>query len=160
MPSPTKTIGTGRILAGDATLVLLLFNELRRRVVVRVFGVSARDSNIVSVFAIGSLVAAVFAAAARVRRVRIRPSRMDTAIGAVTLKETAHGIAGPWSRTTPLFTALLALVILEKSFGPALRGSFRLVRDSVRGVNGSLRRAMDLLQGRESSGGARSVSSD
>jgi hypothetical protein len=150
MSTPTKSLGNGRILAGDATLAFLLLNELRHRIVVRVFGVSTRDSNIVSVFAIGSLFAALAAAAARVRRVRVRPTGEETAIGAVVLKETAHGIAGTWSRTTPLFTALIVLVVLEKSFGPTLRGSLRLVRDSVRGVNGSLRRAMDLLQGRES----------
>jgi hypothetical protein len=149
MPSPTKSFGTGRILAGDATLAFLLLNELRHRIVARVFGVSTRDSNIVSVFAIGSLVAALVAGGARVRRMRIRPTGVETAIGAVALKETAHGIAGPWSRGTPLFALLLVLVVLEKSFGPTLRGSARLTRDCVRGVAGSLHRAMSLLQGRE-----------
>jgi hypothetical protein len=78
---------------------------------------------------------------------RKHPSAVEVAAGAAALKETAHGVAGEWSRATPFFAGLIALVIVEKSFGPALRGSLRGVHDLLRGIRGSLRTARAFLGG-------------
>jgi hypothetical protein len=147
MPSGDKRPGTGTLLVGDAALVYLLLNATRHRVVERLFRVSRNDSNLVTVIAIGSLAGAVGAGAARVRSVQVRPSLADAAIGAAVVNETAHGIAGAWSRQMPFFSALIAFVLLEKSFRPAVRGSIRSVRGSVRGVMGSIRSVRSFLEG-------------
>jgi hypothetical protein len=147
MSSGDKSIGAGRLLVGDATLVFLLLNEVRHRIIARLFGVSRKDSNLVTVFAIGALASALAAGATRLRGARVRPSLTETAIGTVVLKETAHGIAGDWSRGTPFFSALIALVLLEKSFGPALRGSLRGARGSLHAVTASWRRVRAVLEG-------------
>jgi hypothetical protein len=147
MPSGNKSLGAGRRLFGDTRLVFLLLNEVRHRIVARLFGVSRKDSNLVTIFAIGSLAGVLRAGATRLRGIRLRPSVAETAIGAAVLKETVHGIAGDRSRGTPLFAALIAFVVLEKSFGPALRGTFRGVRGSFRAVMASLRRVRVLLEG-------------
>jgi hypothetical protein len=147
MASGDKSPGPGSLLVGDARLVVLLLNAARHGIVARLFGVARKDSNVVTVIAIASLAGALSAGAARVRSVRVRPSLADTAIGAAVMKETAHGIAGDWSRKTPYFSALIALVVLEKSFGPAVRGSIRGVRGSFRGVTASIRSVRALLEG-------------
>lgn len=142
-----QSLGAGGRLCRDSTLVFLLLNEVRHGIVARLFGVSRKDSNVVTIFAIGSLAGVLGAGAARLRGARVRPSAAETAIGAAVLKETAYGIAGDSSRGTPLFAALLAFVVLEKSFGPTLRGTFRGVRGSFRGLRASLRSVRALLEG-------------
>jgi hypothetical protein len=87
------------------------------------------------------------AGAARLGRVWVRPIGAETALGTIALKETAHGIAGDWSWGTPLFATPVILIVLERSFGPALRGSLRSVRTSFHGVRASWRRVRAVLEG-------------
>ena len=142
-----KSPGAARLLLGETIIAVLLLNEARRLVVARVFGVSREDSNVVTVIAAGSLAGGLHDRAARVLGVRPHPSIAAAAIGAGALKETAHGVAGDWSRTTPFFGALVALAVLERSFGPMLRGSFRGVRGSVHGVRAGSRRLLTFVGG-------------
>jgi hypothetical protein len=142
-----KHLGAVRLRLHGAIIAFLLLNEARHRIVERVFGVSREDSNTVTVVAIGSLAEGLHGSAARVLGVRPRPSIADAAIGAAALKETAHGVAGDWSRNTPFFGALIALAVLERSFGPMLRGSLRGVRGSFRVVIARWRRFLALLGG-------------
>jgi hypothetical protein len=135
------------VVLGEGIIAFLLLNEARHRIVMRVFGVSRRDSNRVTVIALGSLAGGLSARAIRVARVPSPPSVAATAIGAGALKATVHGFAGDWSRTTPNFEGLVALVLIEKSLGPALRGSFRGARRSARGVRAGSRRFLALLGG-------------
>lgn len=139
------TPGAARLLFGDATIVFLLLNEIRHRVIARVFGASRKDSNVMTGVAVALGATAVQSGAARLRR--MRPSGADAAIGAVALKETAHGIAGDWSRGTPLFTTLVTFVILERSFGPAVRRSLHTVAMSFRAIRASWRRVRAVLDG-------------
>jgi ABC-type uncharacterized transport system permease subunit len=143
-----ENLGPAGQVSGNTTLVFLLLNEVRHRILARLFGVSRRDSNLMTMFAIGSLAGVVGAVAARLRPSRPRASIGGSAIGAAVFEETAHGIAGESSRSAPLFSALILLVLLEKSFGPTLRASMRGVRGSLRGVRASLRIFGDLLEGR------------
>jgi len=146
MPNPARNPGTARLLFGDATLAFLLVNETRHRVVGRLFGLPRADSNVLTVFAVGSLAAGLAAGAARLGRLRPHPSVGGAAMGAAALKETAHGIAGDWSRGSPVFGTLIVLVLLEKSVGPALRGSLHAALTSFHGVAGTLRRLRSLLE--------------
>jgi hypothetical protein len=141
-------LGAGRLLFGDAIIAFLLLNEARHRVVTRVFGVPREDSNHMTVIAVGSLAEGVHGGAARVLGAAAVPSVAATAIGAAVLKETAHGVAGEWSRTAPFFGALVAFAVLARSFGPMLRGTFHGVRGSILGVRAGLRRFLALLGGR------------
>lgn len=129
MPDP----GPARLLFGDSIIAFLLLNDARHRIVARVFGVSREDSNLVTTAAIGSVANGLQGGAARVRGARVRPTVFELGVGGALVKETTHRVAGDWSRTTPLFGALIAVVVLEKSLGPALRGSARGVRSSVHG---------------------------
>lgn len=142
-----KNIGAARLLLGDAIIAFLLVNEARHRIVARVYGASREDSNVVTIFALGSLADGLHGSATRVRRAPARLSVADAAIGAVALKETAHRVAGETSRATPFFGALLAFAVLGRSFLPMLRGSFRRVRASFRGVIAWSRRFLAFLGG-------------
>ena len=142
-----ENLGSTRVVVRDTILLFLLLSEARRRIVMRVYGVSREDSNWVTVFAAGSTAGGLHARAARVLRVPRRPSLAATAVGAGALKETAHGIAGDWSRTTPYFGGLVALAVSDKSFGPMLRSSFRRVRRSFRSVRAGSRRLLALVGG-------------
>ena len=140
-------IGPARMFAGDAGIAFLLVNEFRHRIIGRVFGVSRADSNVVSAVAVGLVAGGVASGAARLGSMRKHPSAAEAAMGAAVLKETAHGIAGEWSRATPFFAGLIVILLLEKSFGPALRGSLRAVQEMVRGTRASLDKARAFLGG-------------
>ena len=131
----------------DGIILFLLLNEVRRRIVMRVYGVSRENSDWVTVIAIGSLAGGLHARATRVVRVPALPSVAAMAVGAGALKETAHGLAGDWSRTTPNFEALLAVAVLERSFGPLLRRSFRGLRRSSGRVRAGSRRLLAFVGG-------------
>ena len=134
MNRANNDVGFASLFFGDAGIVLLLLNDARHRIVGRVFGVSRADSNLVTVFAVGSAAAALHGTAARVRSIRRYPSGPDTAIGAAVLRETALGIAGEPSRAVPFFGTLVAFALMGTSCRPVLRGAFRTTRGSVLGV--------------------------
>lgn len=142
-----KNIGAARLLFGDAIIAFLLLNHARHRIVARVYGLSRENANVVTIFAVGSMAEGLHGRAARVRAVPARLSVADAAFGAAALKETAHRVAGDSSRGTPGFGALIAFAVLERSFGPMLRGSFRAVRGSFRGVIAWSRRLLAFLGG-------------
>jgi hypothetical protein len=54
----------------------------------------------------------------------------DTAIAAAALKASVHGIAGEWSRETPMLGTLVAIAVMGSLFRPLLRVSFRDVKAS------------------------------
>jgi hypothetical protein len=147
MAIPVNPPGAARLLIGDAGIGFLLLNEVRHRVVGRVFGVSRKDTNLVTAVAIGLMAGGVASGTARLRSHRLRPSGAEAALGAAALKESAHSIAGEWSRATPFFAATIALIMLEKSLGPGLRASLRAARDVFRGVRRSLHRTRAFLGG-------------
>src|SRR3954469_22084436 len=93
-----------RLVAGDVMVGFVLANHARHLVIERVFGVSRRDSNIMTAVALGSAALGVQHAVARVTR--SRPSIIDVGIGAVVVKEATHSVAGDWSRAMPGFGAL------------------------------------------------------
>ncbi len=133
--------------AGDAAIVFMLLNEARHRTVQSVFGVSRRDSNVVTAAMIALALVGVERGAARMRAARPHPSLADTAVGAAAMKEGAHTLAGDWSRTSPFFGGMIAAVLIEKSFGPSLRMAMHSARASLHGVAVSLRSIRRLVEG-------------
>ena len=146
--SGENNAGAARLVFGDATIVFLPLKEVRHRIVARVFGISRKNANVMTGAAVVLAAAGAQAGATWPRRVRLRPTGTETAFGAIALKETAHGIAGDWSRGTPLFATLVILVVLKRSFGPALRGSPRSVRSSLHGVRATWRGVRAVLEGK------------
>lgn len=139
-------MGGARRLLGDGILVFLLLNEARHRIAASVFGVDKDNSNLVTTFAIGALVEVLSDKTPPIRR-PAPPAAADTAIGIAALNETAHRIAGDWSRGTPFFGALVAFAVLWRSFRPMLRWASHGVRGSFHGVRAGARRVRVFLEG-------------
>ena len=144
--NPNSGIGAARMLFGDAIIAFLLVNEVRRRIVMRLFGVSGEDANPVTVIAVGTLAGGAQAGAARVLSAAV-PSVAAVAIGAAALKEATHSVAGESSRTTPVFEALLAFAVLGTVFGPAVRGSLYAAQGAFRGLIAGSRKVGAFLGG-------------
>jgi hypothetical protein len=135
-------------MIGDALMGLLLLNDLRHRVLTRVFGISSQQANVMTVITVALVSEGVHSRAAKVRGARPHLSIADSAIGAVSLKEAAHGIAGPWSRSVPLFGALIAFAVLAKSFVPMVQASLHGAREALRDARTWSRKALTFLGGR------------
>jgi hypothetical protein len=132
--STQSNVGFARLFFGDAAIVFLLLNNVRHRMVARVFGTSRDDSNLVTVLALGSAAVAVHGTAARLRTIPRHPSGTDSVIGAAVLREAALGIAGAPTRAVPAAGALVALALVGRSSRPVLRGALRTTRGSVRSL--------------------------
>jgi hypothetical protein len=141
-----KNVVTGRMLFGDAIITFLLFNEARRRIVVRVYGVPREDSELMTGIAIGSVAKGV-QSGARVIAAWVVPSFAATVMGAGALKEAANSIAGDWSRTVPAFGTLITVAVVAKSFGPGLRASFRGLRKGFHDVETGSRKFLEFVGG-------------
>ena len=146
--SAKTNVGFARLFFGDAAIVFLLLNDVRHRIVARVFGTSRDDSNLVTVLALGSAAVAVHGTAARLRTIRRHPSGADSVIGAAVLREAALGIAGAPTRAVPAAGALVAFALAGRSSRPVLRGALRTTRGSVLGVVTAPRRLRAFARGR------------
>jgi hypothetical protein len=145
--TPPAPPGAGGSLPADVTILFMLLNEIRHRAVTRVFGVSRRDSNVLTGVAVVLAAAGLQGGAARVRAVRKHPSGAEATLGAVALKETAHGLAGEWSRGVPSFGALIAFALLAKSLGPTVRSTWHDMQASLHGVRATWRSLRSLVAG-------------
>jgi hypothetical protein len=146
--STQSNVGFARLFFGDAAIVFLLLNDVRHRMVTRMFGTSRNDSNVVTVLALGSAAVAVHGTAARLRAIPRRPSGAESVMGAAVLREAALGIAGAPSRAVPAAGALVAFALVGRSAGPAVRGALRTTQESVRSVATAPLRLRAFAQGR------------
>src|SRR3954447_22259305 len=139
--------GKTRMLFGDGIIAVLLLNEARHRILGQVYGLPRQDANVLSAFAANSAAGAARSGAARMRAVR--PTRGDTMIATALLRESVYGIAGPWSRTTPHFGALLGLAIVGAPSHPVLRAVARGGRQTLHAAGAFSREAQAWLGGRD-----------
>lgn len=125
--------GTGgaKLLLSDVRLVLLLLGEARRRTMVRMFGVPADKTALVTVVAASVLARALHRKATGAVTVPGVPGVGTAMFVGAAAKDVAHRIAGDWSRETPLFGTLVAVVVVGTTLRPVLRVSFRDVRASA-----------------------------
>jgi hypothetical protein len=125
--------GTGgaKLLLTDGRVVFLLLGEARRRTIARMFGVPADKTGLVTVVAAGVLARALHDRAAGAVKVPRVPAVGSALFLGTAAKDAAHLIAGDWSRDTPLFGTLVAVVVLGTTLRPVLRVSFRDVRASA-----------------------------
>jgi hypothetical protein len=131
-----------RLMAGDATVILLVLNDIRRRVLSRLFGVSEDQAMLITLIALGLAARTTRQQASRVPRPS-GPSGADAAIGSAILREGVFRIAGEGSRNKPFFASLLAFALVAK-YHPVLRGA----RLSLREVRASSRKVFTSARGR------------
>jgi hypothetical protein len=126
--------GTGgaRLLLTDARVVSLLLGAARRRAAARMFGVPLDKTGLVTVIALGALAQALRDKAAPALKGPALPSLGGAVFAGTAGKDVAHLIAGEWSRDTPLFGSVIALVVLGALFRPVLRVSFSDAKTAAR----------------------------
>ncbi len=125
--------GTGgaKLLLTDGRVVFLLLGEARRRTMARIFGVPEDKTGLVTVIAAGVLARALHDRVAGAVTVPGVPGLGSAVFVGTAAKDAAHLIAGDWSRDTPLFGTLVAVVVLGTTLRPVLRVSFRDVKASA-----------------------------
>lgn len=136
-PLGREGVSETRRFVGDAIIAIRVLNEVVQRGVSRVFGVPRAGSSLVTLFAIGATARALLRIASapgtQVRKARSSPTAAsDAMLGAAALKATLDGVAGAPSRKTPSAAALIVVALLAHAFRPAVQGSLRAVRVSVR----------------------------
>jgi hypothetical protein len=130
-PNGDRYFEGARLLVTDTRVALLLLAEARDQAVQRVFGVPRDKSVLVSIIALGMLAGELHSRASKVSDKILKgpnPSLGDAAIGTAMAKTAAHGVAGEWSRDSPLFGTLLVISALGVAARPVTRASFRDVR--------------------------------
>ncbi len=122
------------------TAALLVLEDARRRLLVRLFGVPRDDQLIITLILFG-----IAAEALRSKAVAIAkapgPSAPSDLMGAAAFNEGAHWVAGESSRDTPLLVPLVAFALIAK-YHPVVTGSIRAVRASIHGAVTEWRKAL------------------
>ena len=123
--APNREEGSGgvKLLLSDTKVTLLMLDEARYRLVLRVFGVDREGSYLVTVIAVVVIAQMLRDKAAEVFTFRPRPS--DAIIVHGMVRETVYGIVGDSYRDTPLLGRLVALAVIGGFFRPVLRMSLR-----------------------------------
>ncbi len=124
--SRVEGVAGPRLLLSDAVVALLLADEARYRAMARLFGIPRQGSLLVSVVATGTLAGAIHAKL----RLGARPGVGDALLGAASVGELMHVIAGPPSRDTRFFGGLVGIALVGGLLAPA-------VRESARGIKAS-----------------------
>ncbi len=147
----SQHISGTRLFVGDAVIVFRLLDETRHRIMATVFGVSRKDSNLVTLFVIASLASALRRSAAapgtQVRKLRSSPTAIsDTIIGAAVVKETLEGIATHPSTGTSSVAPLIVFALLAHALRPAIDRTRREVRQSVRALIAAARNVRAVMR--------------
>ena len=125
-----EDVGGSTLLLSDVRLAFLVINDVRYRVVERLFHVPREQVNLATVVGLLVLAEGVGAHGRRLRGAAGAPSLADDVLGAAVMNEVLSGIAGPSSRDAPVLGALLALAAI----GGVARAT---VGKSVRSARGS-----------------------
>ena len=138
-PPGLEGVSETRRFVGDAIIAIRVLNEGVQQGVSRVFGVPRAGSSLVTLFVFGASARALGRAASaprtQVRKARSSPTATtDAMLGAAAVKETIDSVAGVPSRNTSNAAALIVVAVLVHAFRPAVQGSLRAVRVSVRDV--------------------------
>lgn len=128
--SRIEGIGGARLLLSDAIVALLLADEARYRAMARLFGIPRQGSLLVSVVATGTLAGAIHAKL----RLGARPGVGDAFLGAASVGELMHAIAGPPSRNTRFFGGLVGIALVGGLLAPGVRESARGIKASSQWV--------------------------
>ncbi len=124
--------GTPQLFLTDSRLVLVVLNHLRHKALNRVFGTSREQANVLTFVLLLGAADSAYEAARRIGGTRLRGS--DAGLGAIALRETALGVAGPGARAVPGFGTLVAFALLGGLAAPGLRRTAQRMRAAERRV--------------------------
>lgn len=121
-------------MLSDSRLAFAVLNHVRYRVLMRVFGVSREQANLLTfILALGAGHTAV-TTAGRVVRAPFRVNKSDLAIGGFAMREAAIGVAGPSASEVSPFATLLTVALAGGVAIPTLRRATRRLRAAERRV--------------------------
>jgi hypothetical protein len=123
--------GGARLLFADARVVYLLLNEARSRTIARLFGISGENSALVTLIALGLAAHTVRSKVGRVLNAPGVPDAGDAVIGASLMRESVRGIAGAWSRDSPIFGTLVIASLVGTVVRPVVRATVHGVKASA-----------------------------
>lgn len=120
--------GAGSLFLADSRLLFVVLNQLRYRALHRAFGVSREQANLLTLVLAIVGTQGTLTRAGRIVRAPLQISRMDTAIGAFTLREAAVGMAGRDAREVSPFATLLTIALVGGLALPAARRTAHRLR--------------------------------
>ena len=128
--SALEDAGGARLLVSDVRVALLLLDDVRYRVLRRLFGVSRDQSWAVTLIALVVLAQAAHETSDQMLRGRGGPTRADVALGAAAVRGLLAGIPGPEARETPLVATLVTIALLGALVRPGLSRAAHEIRSS------------------------------
>jgi hypothetical protein len=132
--SSRSDFGAGQLFLADSRLAFTVLNHVRCRLLMRVFGVSREQANLLTfVLAVGASHVAV-TTAGRVVSAPFRVNGADVAIGGFAMREAAVGVAGPSAGDISPFATLLMLGLAGGIAIPSLRRATHRLRAAERRV--------------------------
>ncbi|HET8977427.1 MAG TPA: hypothetical protein VFN87_04665 [Solirubrobacteraceae bacterium] len=138
-PTALDQVSGGRLLFYDTRMALLLLNEARYRALEQV-GVPREQANLVTVVGLGLLAQTVHERVGRVLHAPFAGTPADAVLPLAATRELLYGVAGPASRQTPYFGALVALAVAAHVSGPSIRSTVHSVRSAAQGTRAAFRR--------------------
>src|SRR5437762_783991 len=103
--------GAGQLLLADSRLAFTVLNHVRYRVLMRVFGVSREQANLLTLVLVLTAGHGALTTAGRVVKAPLRINGTDLVAGGFLMREGAMGVAGPSAAEVSPFATLLGLAI-------------------------------------------------
>jgi hypothetical protein len=116
-----------KLLIGDLRVAYLLLNEARYRTLERVLGVSREQANAITLIALLVLAEGARGHVERLSAVE-PPDWPDALLGATALREAVYGVGGATAEQTRMFGVLIAIAVVGRLSGPAIRRAIRGAR--------------------------------
>jgi hypothetical protein len=116
-----------QLLFGDAWTAWVLINLVRKRVIVRAFGVSPEDANAITLIGLALIAGSIHETWRRVVR-RPKLTRADSVLAAGAARTLLGSIAGPAVSEMPGFGALIVLALVTHAARPTVSRSAHAVR--------------------------------
>jgi hypothetical protein len=120
-----------RLLISDIRTIGKLLNEARYLTTERLFGVSREDSALVTIVAVGSLVAVGQQTAAKLTHGPPLPELGNVLLSGAGISQVVHGIGGETSAEIPGFAALVVLTVVATSIRPVVSRSWHGARTAA-----------------------------
>jgi uncharacterized protein YcfJ len=133
-PRAGQSLSGAQLLVSDTRTTLLLLNHARKQVVVRVFGVSPEDANVVSAIGLLVIADAAHKATTRVLKSPRAPTLEDELMAGASIRALVGAIAGPAIDETPGLGTLITIALVGRAVGPTAVRSIRALRGGTHGA--------------------------
>jgi len=127
-PEPPSHAPEGglQLLLGDAWTTMILVNAVRKRAIVRAFGVPPEDVNAITVIGLALIAGSVHQSWERLKP--SPPSRGDSLLAVGTARAVLGNIIGPDVDAMPGMAGLIALALVAHAARPTVTRSVHAVR--------------------------------